>query len=448
MIGHAAVYTVSNVLTAAIPFLLLPILTRVLTPAEYGTVAMFGIAVSMLGAFTGLSVQGAVSIRYFDQENINLSCYVASCLSILIVSTVIVFSLIFLFRSNLEKLTEVPQGWLLIAVLVSGMQFIILLRLYLWQVSKQPRKFGGLQITQSALNAGLSVWLVIVIGLGWRGRTSAIVIATFVVMVIAVSSLWRDKWIKFPVSLAYVKDALKFGVPLIPHTLGGMLISMVDRIIVTKLLGVAETGIYTVALQVGMVLGFVTNSINQAYAPWLFERLKQRDQTQEIVIVRYTYLYFLVLSGLALLIGLSAPTILSIIAGKAFRGGSGVVIYIAMGFAFGGMYYMVTNYIFFESATGKLAFITLFAGVVNVIVTYLLVMKYGIAGAGRGFMISQAILFLGTWLLAHKVHPMPWRMALQSASWAKAAGRPPFWRGAPKPDDADKDSKKIESKQA
>ena len=35
------IYLVSNVLNAAIPFALLPVLTRVLDPSEYGQVAMF-----------------------------------------------------------------------------------------------------------------------------------------------------------------------------------------------------------------------------------------------------------------------------------------------------------------------------------------------------------------------------------------------------------------------
>ena len=66
LFGNAAIYLGANILNAGIPFLLLPILTRVLTPADYGTVAMFGIVLSVLGAFTGLSVHGAIGVRYFS----------------------------------------------------------------------------------------------------------------------------------------------------------------------------------------------------------------------------------------------------------------------------------------------------------------------------------------------------------------------------------------------
>ena len=49
LLQNAAVYSLSNILNAAIPFLLLPILTRVLLPADYGVLAMFNATLGILG---------------------------------------------------------------------------------------------------------------------------------------------------------------------------------------------------------------------------------------------------------------------------------------------------------------------------------------------------------------------------------------------------------------
>lgn len=412
LMRSASIYTGSNILTSAIPFLLLPILTRVLTPADYGIVAMFGIMVSIFAAFTGLGAQGAVEVRYFEQERIDFPSYVAGCLLILLVSTLLVLLCTYLFNGVLESFSSVPGNWLLVAVLVAAMQFIVLLRLSLWQVSKQAWKYGAMQIGQSALNAGLSLWFVLVVGLAWQGRTWGIAIASGIVLSIAATSLWLDGWIRWSISLDYIKNALRFGVPLIPHALGGLLIAAVDRILVTNLLDVSQTGIYTVAMQIGMMLSLLTGAFNKAYAPWLFEHLKSRDDSQKIQIVRNTYLYFILLWIIAFSLGYLAPAILSVLVGEAFRAGAGVVAYVAAGFAFGGMYFMVTNYVFLAGATARLAFITLASGLANVVATYFLISEYALAGAGYGFVISQAILFLGTWYLANKVYPMPWKKAL------------------------------------
>lgn len=408
----AGIYTGSNILTAAIPFLLLPILTRVLSPADYGIVAMFGIMVSIFAAFTGAGSLGAVEVRYFEQEHIDLPRYIVSCLLILLFSTLLVLLGTYFFGGVFETLSSIPPNWLMIAVLIAAMQFIVLLRLSLWQVSRQPMKYGAMQVGQSGINAGLSLCFILLAGMAWEGRTLGIAISSVIAMLIASISLWRDGWIKAAACLEYLKDALKFGVPLIPHTLGGLMIASMDRIMVTNMLDVSQTGIYTVALQIGMMLSLLTGAFNRAYAPWLFEHLKNQTDVERIRIVRYSYLYFAVLGGGALLLGLAAPMLLSVLVGEAFRTGAEVVLYVALGFAFGGMYFTVTNYIFLAGATARLAVVTLGSGLINVVATYWFIDHYGLAGAGYGFLVSQGALFLGAWYLANKVYPMPWKRAL------------------------------------
>ena len=80
-------FTIANGTYAAVPLMLVPWLTRVLSPVDYGLVAMFSILVQLFSALTGLSVQGAVSVRFFDQDELDFPRYVASCLAVLAGST-------------------------------------------------------------------------------------------------------------------------------------------------------------------------------------------------------------------------------------------------------------------------------------------------------------------------------------------------------------------------
>jgi O-antigen/teichoic acid export membrane protein len=170
LFGNAAIYLVANILNAGIPFLLLPILTRVLTPTDYGTVAMFGIVLSVLGAFTGLSVHGAIGVRYFQLEKEELAEYVGTCIGILVISTSVLFLLIALYGSWLAEISGVPSDWLLVAVVLSGFQFLGNIRLSLWQVSGAAKKYGVFQITQSLFNAAFSLILILAVGMAWEGR--------------------------------------------------------------------------------------------------------------------------------------------------------------------------------------------------------------------------------------------------------------------------------------
>ena len=396
---------------------MLPILTRVLTPADYGTVAMFSIVLNVLSAFTGLSVHGAISVRFFQMEKEELAEYVGACIGILIGSTSIIFLLVVMFGSWLAKISGVPSDWILVAVVLSGLQILGNVRLALWQVSGAAKKYGTFQITQSLLNASVSLVLILLVGMAWQGRILGQFAAGIISGIIALWWISKDGLLRFSKGWrTHSLDALKFGVPMIPHMIGGLLIVAVDRLIIVRLLGLAQAGIYMVALQIGQGLSLATTSFNSSYAPWLMKKLSKPVEVPRVMIVRWTYFYFVSVLIAAVFLGLLAPVILKFLVGKSFFAASGIVIYIALGFAFGGCYYMVTNYIFFESKTKILAFVTFTCGILNVPLMFLLVGHNGIIGAGQAFMLTQALSFLATWWLAHKLHPMPWLKALRAAA--------------------------------
>ena len=412
LLCNASVYTGANILNAGIPFLLLPVLTRVLSPTDYGTIAMFGIVVSIMGAFTGLSVHGAVGVRYFQLDRQRMPPYVGACLAILAVSSSVVLCVVAVGRPWLASITHVPGNWLLVAVLVSSALFVINIRLSLWQVQHKAFRYGAFQISQSFLNAGLSLFLILSLGMAWEGRALGQAAAVSAFMLIALFLLLHRAEASWPTDTNDVRDALKFGVPLIPHVIGALSIATADRFMITNMLDVAQAGIYMVALQMGMVLGLLTDSFNSAYAPYLMGVLVKEDRARDRKIVRGTYVYFIAVTVLALLLGMTAPHLLGVLVGEKFRSAAGAVLYVAMGYAFGGMYYMVANYVFLMSKTGHLAVVTFASGMVNIIATYFLIKLNGVLGAAQAFMLSQAMIFLCTWCLAHYFRPMPWREAL------------------------------------
>lgn len=408
LFGPALVYTLTNALSAGVPFLMLPVLTRVLQPEEYGLVAMFGVVVGVLGALTGLNVHGAVGVRYFQRDKADLPRYVGTCLAILLASTLAVALLVALLLPWLQDWTKLPGTWLLVAVLVSGAQFVIQTQLVLWQSARQPWRFAALRLSQAGVDAALSLLLVLGAGLAWQGRTGGIALAAIAAAAAALFLLWRSRAATLPPSRADARDALAFGVPLVPHALGGMLIAMVDRFMISNLLDVASTGIYMVALQIGMVLGLFTDAFNKAFAPWLMESLRQDSEERDRRVVRWTYAYFAGISAIAVLIGWIAPGLLGVLVGEKYRAAAPIVVFITLGYAFGGMYYMVTNYVFFAGRTASLAAVTLASGVLNVFASWWLLQRNGLVGAAQAFLLAQVTLFVGTWVLAQRSRPMPW----------------------------------------
>lgn len=411
LLSGSAVYLLSNLLSAVIPFALLPVLTRYLDPAEYGEVAMFQTLVGALSAFVGLNVASAANRKYYDEHHgdEDLRDFNAACLQILLVSTATVFIVVWLIRELLAEWLGISARWVLWSVAMAAFAFILQLRLGQWQVRKNAANYGLLQTAQSVLNAGLSVAFVVVLLEGASGRISAQVVAGGACAVIALLLLQRDGLLRFATWRgAHVREALAFGVPLIPHLAGLFLLASVDRLVVKTQLGVAEVGIYMVAVQLAAGLSLVFDAVNKAYVPWLFERLKRNHPDEKRQIVRYTYAWFLVIligSAVGFLLG---PSLVLLIAGERYAPAGNVIGWLALGQGFGGMYLMVTNYVFYSKQTGTLSAITLTSGLVNVLLVILLTKLAGLTGAAIAFAIAMALRFFHTWWVAQRRHPMPW----------------------------------------
>ncbi len=408
LIQSAGVYTLTNVINSAIPFLLMPVLTRYLSPRDYGIVAMFGVLVSFVSPFTGLSIHGAVARQYYERDRVDMPSYITNCLFILLASITLVSAVFFLFSGHISRLSDFPESWLWAVIVVSGSSFLISIVLVLWQVQVKPYQYGRYQIVQTVLNLGLSIWFVVGLGMAWEGRIQGQTITALLFAFLGLIVLKKDGWLKLNVNKEYIKNALHFGVPLIPHAIGGVMMTMTDRFFVTKMVGLSATGLYSVGYSFGMIIGLIENSFSQAYVPWLYERLKKNDDLVKRKIVQVTYIYFVTILLLALSLSLIAPWFLSFFVGKKFVGAHVFVFWIAMGYAFNGMYKMVVNYIFFVEKTYILAWITFFCASLNVLFNYIFIKMNGAVGAAQAGCVTFFLSFIITWMLSSRVYKMPW----------------------------------------
>lgn len=406
----AGIYTMTSVINSAIPFLLLPILTRYLSPADYGIVSMFGVLVSFVAPFTGLSIHGAIVRMYYEKDTVDIKEYITNCIYILISSTLLVSVIFFIFANIIASASSVPIQVLWMVIVVSFAQFITRIVLTLWQVQLKPVQYGFYQISQTVLNVLLSIVLVVFVELTWKGRVYAQLIAMIIFVLVGFIVLLKNDWLKFDINKTYIKHALGFGIPLIPHSLGAIIMTMTDRIFITNMVGIETTGVYTVGYQMGMIVNLLATSFNKAYSPWLYSKLKENFEYTKRKIVKFTYGYFVIIIFLAILLSIVAQSFLSFFVGKEFNGSSIYVIWIAIGYAFQGMYFMVTNYIFFAQKTSYLAGVTFMAAILNIGLNYFLIGRYGAIGAAQATTIIYLIQFILTWILSSKVYKMPWNM--------------------------------------
>ncbi len=408
LLKSSFVFTASNAINSSIPFLLIPVLTRFLNPAEYGIISIFQVASTLLISFVGLNTHNAAIVQYYKKDEIDFPNFVYNTLIILLFSFVAIMGLFFLFSSPLSRLIEFPENWLPLIVVFAASQFLFQLLLGLWIAEEKPILYGIFQISQTALNLLLSLILVIPFEMGWRGRILGQVIIFALYAFITVYILYRKKYITTGYNKVYLRKALRFGIPLIPHTFGGAALMLADRFIISHVKGIGDVGIYMVGFQFAQIIMLFQDSVNNAFAPWIYKNLKKNSHDDNIKLVKVTYWYFASILIIAIGYSLFIPSFYRIFVGEEFAAGVQFIFWISIGFAFNGMYKMVVNYIFYAEKTYVLASITTFCAVCNVSLTFILVKMFGTIGAAYSLCISYFISFLLTWFFSNRVYPMPW----------------------------------------
>jgi O-antigen/teichoic acid export membrane protein len=411
LLSGSLIYLVSNLLNGLIPFVLLPILTRYLSPEEYGEVAMFQALMGALTAVVGLSMAGAAGRKFYDgnlSDN-ELKQFIGCCIQILGFTTLSTLLVLACVQSWMADWLGLSPKWIYGAAVATAATIIIQIRLGQWQVRKRSKPYGALQVSHSVFNILLSLAMVVVLFQGAGGRISAQILAVGLFALVALWLLKRDGLLQLMVwKPAYISEALKFGVPLIPHVGGIFLLSSVDRFVINAELGLADTGVYMVAVQLAGAIALIFDAINKAYVPWLFERLQRNEEREKIQIVRYTYVWFAIIlmgAGLAFFL---APWLVPIVVGEEYAQAGEVLGWLVLGQVFGGMYLMVTNYIFFSKRTGLLSLVTIFSGLLNVLLLLVLIHLFGLLGAAYAFCLAMGVRFLLTWCVAQRRHAMPW----------------------------------------
>lgn len=403
-----SIYTLASLINAGIPFLLLPILTKYLTPEEYGLLAIIQIFIVFTVPFVSINISSIIQLKYHHLDQKEFASLVSSTLIIPIIAIIIVLLFFILTESLINSFLNISLIWLLTIPLIAFMQILPQTVLSIYQISERPIDYGKYQILLAVVNLILTIGFVVMLKLGWEGRVLAILLSYTVFTMIGMYLLVKMKLIVFKINKEYIQEALKLGLPLIIHVVSGALFMMSDRLFISYYLGNSEVGIYAVGAQVAMIALIVQQSFNQAWVPYLFKNLKTNLYENKVKIVKISYIVFIFFLILPYIVYLLSHPIFSFLIDAKFSGSIQYVFWVALGFSFLGMYKVVANYIFYEKRTVILSILTFTSLILNFILNYFLIHKFGTIGVAYATAITIGVFFIFVFIIANKIHKMPW----------------------------------------
>jgi O-antigen/teichoic acid export membrane protein len=409
IIHAGAIYAAGNLASAAIPFALLPLLTRVLTTAEFGHVVAFSLLVAMCTPFAGLGIHGAIGVAWFNRSREELPDFVGAAIVVGIASTLFTALCVAMILTAAPLLAPgFSTLWGTLAALTAGASILLQGRLALWQSQQRPLANAVLQFVASALNVGLSLVGVLILGLGAEGRNGGIALSACLMALTAIALLVWSNQARWSLRRDHVKALLLFGVPLIPHGLSGVLIGTADRWIVSGRLGAEALGLYGAGAQLGLVMAVLADAFVKAYCPWLYARLASTDPQDKYRVVGAIYISIPVFLVVAAVLGFALYLTSNLLLGPQYRAATVVLPWFMLGGAFTGIYYCTTNLFFFSGRTSLLALATTASAGAGMLLIWMLARALGIEGAAMGYAATQGLLALLVNIIAWRNFDFPW----------------------------------------
>ena len=408
VVKHSVIYLGSSILNKAIPFLLLPILTKYLSPSEYGTLAIFQLIITFYTAFIGMNIHMNVSKHFFKYSHEQVAKLVGNILFILSLTSLFFFTLTFIATFFFDEIFSIPAHWIQLMPILSFMLMVNIINLTILRNEGKAYTFGLFEVANTAVNMGVTILLLVMFHYGWFSRAIGISVAYFLFFIIGMLYMKRSHYLSFKIDKKEIRSILGISIPLIPHVLGGIVIVMSDRLFIEKMVSLEMVGIYSIGYVFGMVVVLFTDAFIKAWSPWFYKSLAEPTDNKKQAIVKYTYLYIVGVFLLAFAVSLFAEFILPYVVNEKFYGAEEFIFWVALGYAVRGVYQIFFPYLVHISRTSFLAISTILAAIVNLALNYFLIDIYGAIGAAYATVGAFALSAILVFWYQQKNYDMPW----------------------------------------
>ncbi|HLA77199.1 MAG TPA: oligosaccharide flippase family protein, partial [Vicinamibacteria bacterium] len=407
LLGQSAVYGLADVLPGLLGLLLAPLLTRLMTPAEYGALALLGLFSSLCKIVFRLGLDGAFLRLHYDQAGEGEQR--------LLVGTTVLFSaaagtaLGVLVLLGVGPLTHAlfaeaatPRDWILLTASDIYLAAFSFVPQALLRIQDRVRLFSGLNLARQTLNLALKVVLLLM-GFGVTGVLVSDLLATALFALALLPTLSRHLALSF--SWRLLGDLLGFGLPKVPHGFMLQVQNLADRRILREFVSLSDVGIYNVGYAFGNTVKFAISAFEPAWAPFIYSQAG-RPGGQGALARLVTY----VLAGFtycALGVAVLGREVVRVMTAPAFHDAAAVVPIVALAYWLHGLFLLTSIGIGIQKRAGYYPLLTLASAATNLAGNFLLIPHFGVLGAAWATVASYLVMAVLGLAVSRRLYPMP-----------------------------------------
>lgn len=401
-----AIYGLGDVATNIISFLLLPLYTRFLTPADYGAISLL-LTVEVVAKIVFRCGLDASFMRlFYDCESHADRQRLASTIFWFLAGlNGVVLALLLVAAPFISSHLFGVPGYTLALVLQLLYTFVVgfyFIPFHVMRMEGQSRQFSTLTTTRAAATLVMRLVLIVGFGLGVLGFVLADVLVGIVFT--GILARWFRPLLRFTFSRTLLDQALRFGLPRLPHGVAQQVMAVGDRYILRLFGTLAEVGVYSIGASFGLALKLALSAFEYAWAPFYYETMKQADAKQTFTLVTTYGIGVLVLleAGLAAI----APEVVRLMTTTEFYGAAAVIPWIGLGVVFNGVYLLTSIGLNITKSTKYYPVATAIAAGTSIGGNLVLVPRFGAIGAAWANAAAYAVLAVVAMRFSQRVYPV------------------------------------------
>jgi O-antigen/teichoic acid export membrane protein len=406
-----AAYTAASIVSKVIAVALLPLYTRYLSPKDYGAAEILFAAVVTASIVVRFGLIEAILRFYYKDDEDPRAVVAGSFAGLFWLSTLGALVLI-PFAGPLseallpeaEKLGgSAPE---LVRIAIAGLWVLTMweFMLTLYRLEERAQAYFLTTILNVLASIGLTVVLVVGLEEGARGLLLGSYAAGAVFVLGLIALQWRRLSLRFDRGL--MRRLFRFGAPTMPAEVSLYLLNFVDRLIIVRSLGLAEAGLYSLAVKFAQAVNVLVRGFQLAWPPLAYS-IRDDDEAR----VAYATIVTLFVTACAWVVAgmwLFSRWIVRALAAPRFFDSYEAIGLISTAVTLYALYLVLVVIL---GRTGRTEFnfpAAIGALVANVALNLLLVPSLGIVGAGLALVASYLVVLGLMYVFTQRLFPVPY----------------------------------------
>ena len=391
-VSNFLIYGLGGVIGKIIPFIMLPIVTRLMPDTSYfGLNDISTIVVSFGSAIAVMGMYDAMFRMFFDSDDIDYKKGIcSSALAFTVCTSVVVTLVLILFDNTFAKLFFGDEKYTdllflsALSILIGSTNSIVSAPT---RITNQRKVYLAGNFLSPLISYSISLPLLLK---GWYLIALPLASVLSALTIECVFFILNHKWFSIKrVNWKYIKQMLSIALPLMPNFLIYWLFNSSDKLMIAWMLGNDYAGIYAIGSKVGQLSQLIYTAFAGGWQYFAFSTMRDKDQV-EMTSNIFEYLGAITYVSGILMILFCRPIFSLLFTGDYLKGAV-VAPYLFLSPLLLMLYQVGCNQFLVIKKTWPNLFILSFGAIVNIVLNYYLIPIMGIQGAAIATLFGYAV---------------------------------------------------------